>query len=694
MAVRGLEYVISLTDKMSSPLKHVSKSVDNFSAKTDAFISKTKAAMGNIAVGAAGLAAVGLSMKNALMPAIEMDRALGETASLGVADSAIEKLRKTALDFSIEYGKSAVDVVRSSYGIKQAFGNLNDTELTGLTKTTNILAAATKTNVDAAKDYLSRMYAIYSKQADKIGKVQWAEKLSSQTTMAIKLFKTDASKLETTFKTIAGVADKAGISFEEQLAIVGQLQGKVGEAKAGKQYEAFINGLSNAQQKLGLNFHDNNGKLLSADKILLKLKKRFGDVSKHKDAIKKAFGGDSAYRFIENMIDETGEIKTNIDKLSNVKGLAEVSATAHKMTDPWERLEALIFGVSSSLGSALQPKLYPILNKVIDIGDGFRKWLDTYRNIARWISYLISGFMGFAAVGPVIMTLKGVFTLWWASMKGALGVLLAIGKAMKLNIVFNKLYAASLVVMKTIMAVVSTIARLMWSAITGPVGLIIAIIALIGYVIYKNWDSIKTYTLAIWEGIKNIWQSAVNFFINLWEGVKGLWSAYWSFIGSILETVWTGIKTGWQAVIDFFSNVSPLQAFNKLGDGLTTIFANAYQGLKNKLIDMLNWVIEKLNKLPGVNIDLIPTVSGGSTTSTQIENVANKVRNGQQVSSFIAPLPESIKPDITPQPGLLKNKVSSSTTNHSVNFNGSITVQANNPTEFMQQLQDAHSLSA
>ncbi len=90
-------------------------------------------------------------MQAALMPAIEMDRALGEVASLGVADSAIEKLRNTATEFAVEYGKDSVEVVKSAYGIKQAFGELSDLELSGLTKTTNVMAAAIKTDANSAK---------------------------------------------------------------------------------------------------------------------------------------------------------------------------------------------------------------------------------------------------------------------------------------------------------------------------------------------------------------------------------------------------------------------------------------------------------------------------------------------------------------------------------------------------------------
>ncbi|QZP16337.1 hypothetical protein K5O18_03080 [Avibacterium paragallinarum] len=156
---------------------------------------------------------MGKSMQAALMPAIEMDRALGEVASLGVADSAIEKLRNTATEFAVEYGKDSVEVVKSAYGIKQAFGELSDLELSGLTKTTNVMAAAIKTDANSAKDYLSRLYSIYKNEADSVGKVQWAEKVASQTAIATTLFKSSVTDIEAGFKTVSGTAQNGRFSW-------------------------------------------------------------------------------------------------------------------------------------------------------------------------------------------------------------------------------------------------------------------------------------------------------------------------------------------------------------------------------------------------------------------------------------------------------------------------------------------------
>ncbi|MBY8075302.1 phage tail tape measure protein, partial [Vibrio fluvialis] len=93
---------IGLIDQVTKPLQGISKEMHNA-------IDTKKNGMQDMAAGGAGLVATGYAIQNALMPAIEMDRKIGEVKSLGVHEDALKSLQRTALDFSSEYGKSAVE---------------------------------------------------------------------------------------------------------------------------------------------------------------------------------------------------------------------------------------------------------------------------------------------------------------------------------------------------------------------------------------------------------------------------------------------------------------------------------------------------------------------------------------------------------------------------------------------------------
>ena len=69
MAIQGLEYIISLNDQLSAPLKGVMKTIDDLGKRGED-------AMRRIGLGAAGVIATGAAMKNALDPAIDFNRAL------------------------------------------------------------------------------------------------------------------------------------------------------------------------------------------------------------------------------------------------------------------------------------------------------------------------------------------------------------------------------------------------------------------------------------------------------------------------------------------------------------------------------------------------------------------------------------------------------------------------------------------
>ncbi|ORP78906.1 hypothetical protein B7969_17670, partial [Vibrio cholerae] len=68
--------------------------------------------------------------------------------------------KKTALDFSGEYGKSATEFIGAAYDIQSAIAGLKGTELSDFTKSSGILAAATKADTATITNYMGTMYGI------------------------------------------------------------------------------------------------------------------------------------------------------------------------------------------------------------------------------------------------------------------------------------------------------------------------------------------------------------------------------------------------------------------------------------------------------------------------------------------------------------------------------------------------------
>lgn len=117
MLPEALRFQVGLIDQISKPLGNIQRNLNDV---TNTYRQGTHTMM----AGAAGMVGAGFALQQALMPAIEMDRALGEVKSLGVADDQLKTLTQTAMKFSVEYGKSATEFVAASYDIKSAMGDM------------------------------------------------------------------------------------------------------------------------------------------------------------------------------------------------------------------------------------------------------------------------------------------------------------------------------------------------------------------------------------------------------------------------------------------------------------------------------------------------------------------------------------------------------------------------------------------
>ena len=141
-----------------------------------------------------------------------------------------------------------------------------------------MLAKATKADTETTSQYLGSMYNLFKSEADKVGRVQWVEQLTSQTALAVKLFRTDGAQLKDAFKEAGAIATASGVSFAEQMAVIGTLSSTMEGGDAGGRYKAFFENIGNASEKLGIQFTDANNKVLPMVDILGKLQGKFGDL--------------------------------------------------------------------------------------------------------------------------------------------------------------------------------------------------------------------------------------------------------------------------------------------------------------------------------------------------------------------------------------------------------------------------------
>ncbi|CRI59119.1 phage tail tape measure protein [Pseudomonas sp. CCOS 191] len=552
-ATSRLDYILQLTDKVSAPLEKMTKGISDLG-------DATKKLQGS-------LSGIGTS----LAPALEMNRALADLRSLGVAEDALDALDKKALKFSIAYGENSRGFVASAYKIEGAIKGLAGSQLATFTYTSSVLAKATKSDQGVMAEYVGTLYNLQKQQADAMGKGLWVKTLGGQTALAVQLFRTSGEQIKDGFKAAGASASAAGIGLAEQMAVIGSLSSTMQGSDAGGLYKAFFDNIDNASSKLGMKFTDADGQLLPMLDILGKLQGKFGDLkgAAANAKISKAFGGDAA-RLIGALSMDTGRLRSSLDKLGKVRGLEEAERMAKDMVDPWQQLDASVTAVRRTFGQALIPILQPLMTRLVDIASTLVRWIKLFPNITRIVGIATLTIAGMGAALSALVVAVGIARVAMLGLQTVWALLNLTGLRSLAMFILHSIQCVLLVGRVLLMiAVLGTLrlAMLAWQTVTwlvnaamyaNPIGLVVAgIAALITIValVVRYWDDFKA---ALLESTAFQWVSAQFTALGKMFGSMSGWADF--------------AKSAW--------------------DGISRIFRSAVDSL-----------IEMLNKIPGVNIE-------------------------------------------------------------------------------------------
>ncbi|OOF58928.1 phage tail tape measure protein [Rodentibacter myodis] len=710
MAIQGLEYIISLTDQLSAPLKGVMKSIDQLGKRGED-------AMKRIGLGAAGVIATGAALKSALDPAIDFNRALNEIKATGRDEKGLSKITDFALDFSATYGGAATDVVNSTNEIARAIDGLTDSELIAFSKSSNILAKATGSDVKAMGSYISQLYGIFGDEAAKIGKEKWVEQISAQATVTANKFKSSGESLMQAYTNLGSSAKDHGIKTAEQFAIIGNLQNVFEGGLAGTKYAAFLNGAVKAQKKLGLSFLDSQGKMLPIIDILQKIKSKYGELnSENLYELQKAFGTKEAAQVINNLLPKIDSLKADIAEIDKMKTLDDAIAISKTVTDSWMRFQAIFQNIQIAIGTQVLAKLEPIMNRIADMGQEFVKWLRTYKNIARWIGYVVGALIGFTGLTAALTLMSGVVSAIGVAFAFLISpVMLVTTAVIALGVVIYKNYAEF---MEFIGGFITgfKLAGVSFDPLFSAFSLVWGALQKIGATIWRimglfSGASDSAYTFQQF-GVDLGYALGVVF--NTIFDVIELVAHGFNFVANVFAIVTNALIEGWTAITTLWDSDKPIESFLNIAKALSKIFLKAFRGIVNSFTEVINFVITKANTLPGINIPLIPkwedpdlpqipqNVTGLSTSvGTQVLQMQNQFGALNAIPKLeLNPtqkfeLGEQTKPQLTKMPNgsVTKTLTQNQHTTKNINYGG-VTIHSNNGEKVWQEMRNREQLAA
>jgi len=401
-----LMFTVGLIDQITKPIAKISHAFNGLAADYQRGTLQ-------MASGIGGIAASALGIHQALMPAIEMDRALGEVKSLGVRESALKSLAGTSYDFALQYGKSATDFVRSSYDIQSAIAGLNDADLSRFTLASNVLAVATKADAATITSYMGTMYGIFKNDALAMGQGNWVEQVTGMTATAVQAFKTTGAQMSAAFTGIGAEATSARVAMNEQMAILGTLQATMGGSESGTKYKAFLAGVGKAQDALGLKFTDSNNRLLPMVDILNRIRGKYGDVLDvtESDALARAFGSQEAVATIKLLLADVNGLADSINMLGKVTGMEQAEQMAAAMTDQTERLTQSWYVVRAAFGSAILPAVNGFMGKIADMGKDVIWFTQMFPNLTKLLGYTALAVAWLVAAFGALTVVVGIFNI-------------------------------------------------------------------------------------------------------------------------------------------------------------------------------------------------------------------------------------------------------------------------------------------
>tara|TARA_R110001583_G_scaffold550_4_gene4868 strand:+ start:2064 stop:4052 length:1989 start_codon:yes stop_codon:yes gene_type:complete len=622
-ALQRLDFIVSLMDKVSGPAGKMMKTMDTVTSNIQQGYQK-------IGYGVAGLFSVGYAFDKMLEPAKEMRTALGTISSLGVENAALEHLRKTSMATAVQYGFDATEIVNASYKLQSAISGLKGNELSMLANKSTMLATATKGSLESTNAYVGQMFNIHAVEADAIGKTAFMDKLISKTAKAVQLFNTDGTQMGEAMKNIGKQATAMKVPLEEQLAVMGFLQNTMVEGgRSGNAYSSFLANISKAETTLGMKFTDSQNKALPMVDIITKLQGKFGDLSKAGDQqmLQKAFGK-RGQQVLAAMAGSLDTFKGNLESIKSVKGLDDVTAMAMAIADPWDQSAAAVKNFRMEFGERLLKVFSPVYDKITLTMTTMTKWMDMFPHLTGWV---IKGVMG---IGILVGSLS------------ALSVVVGLSKFMIVG------WTASAALMKFALlpfGPLLTAAKAGWLAMNLSIALGNGVMATAKFGLLGMLGSMKVMMLQSKLAAATIW----IFNGGLWGMAAALWAnpITWVVVGVIALTAavvaavvywdtWTTKLSEWSTafaefigVFDFVDGV--LALWNKLPEWWAS-FKNYLSGMNvfSFVGDSIDWLIDKINMIPGINIDTATDMPKPVAAPASLSNQAPKMAGGGLVNQI------------------------------------------------------------
>lgn len=386
-------------------------------------------------------------------------------------------------------------------------------------------------------------------------------------------------------QAFVNLAESTGLGFEQATDGIKDLTQRLGQMK-----KDGTDAASKALKGLGISMKDSAVKGKDTLGVMLLVADKFAAMEDgpNKAAAAVALFGEAGIRLIPTLNMGSKAIAENRKEMESLGAIlgSDTTSKTNEFNATMHKLGQVVTGFKNTIALALMPVITKLTARISAWAKENKEVIST--KIVEFGESLVSLF---EALVPAIIfvadNIESLTKLFIAFKVVQIGVWIA------QTIDFMVLFGRS-------MLATGSSARLMWAAVTGPVGLVILGVTAIIALFIKYPGILK----AIWKGIKAVFGFAFDVFIG-----------YITFIADVFKWLWGGLKAGANLIADFFDN--------------TVI---------NAFADAIDWVVGKfksfiklINKIPGIGIGLggmDRKLDVNHTMQAQRDPAQNKLREG------------------------------------------------------------------
>ena len=456
--------VANLNVRLAMDSSDFDRGIKSAASTSESFVNKMGKLGGAMTAGLTlpilGIASAFVAMANSL------NKSMANVASLGVPTKRVNELKDSVQDLSIETGQATSEIAEGLYQVVSAFG---DTADTAKILRTNVKLA--KSGLATAAEAIALTSAVTKGYNDT--SAEMVEHVADLSIKTVALGQTTLPELAGAIGTVTPLAGSLGIEMEDLFAVMATGAGVTGTASGvSTQFRGILQSLMAPTASMTKLIEDmgyaNAEAMLEAEGLQKTIEAIVGASELTGKPLTDFIGSIEGVTLAQSLAGAQAETFTrNMAAMQDVAGAADEAFLAqteglNKVGFSMEQLTRYAEVLGQKLGDALAPALAIVLDKIQPLADDLIELVDQFVKMdSTTQGWILLGVGLVAALGPLLLILPGI----------AKGVSMLAGAV---------------------------------ALMTGPVGLLIAAVVLLGFAWANNWGGIQEKTAAAWEVIKPI----------------------------------------------------------------------------------------------------------------------------------------------------------------------------------------------